>query len=345
MRKMSWAAMSLICAVAFLLLATPAAPQSPNYKLLKKVTLGGAGGWDYLTADPVTHRVFISHSTHVIVVDAEGKVVGDISDLQGTHGAVIVQEFGHGFTSNGGSNSATMFDLKTLKVLKEIKLPDADRPDGFMYDPFSKRVFFFNARSHNTSAVDAKTGEAVGTIDLGGKPEAARTDGAGHVWVNIEDKAQLVEFDSKQLKVLNTWPLPDCEEPTGMSIDLAHQRLFIGCHSKQMLVSDYQGHIVSRVPIGEGVDATEFDPATDLAFASCGDGTIIVAHQDSPDKYTVVQTISTQRGARTMTLDTANHNLYTVTAEFGPTPVATPENPRARPPLIPGTFTLLIYGR
>jgi hypothetical protein len=239
----------------------------------------------------------------------------------------------------------TIFDLKTLAPISEVKLPAADGPDGFLYDPASKNVFVFNARSHDATAVNAKTGEVGGTVPLGGKPEAAAADGAGHAWVNVEDKAQLVEFDTKEFKVLNTFPLATCEEPTGMAIDTAHKRLFIGCHSKVMLVTDYAGKVVASVPIGQGVDAASFDPATGFAFASCGDGTITVAHEDSPDKYTVVENISTQRGARTMALDTANHRVFTVTSDFGPPPAATADNPNPRPSQVPGTFTLLIYGR
>jgi DNA-binding beta-propeller fold protein YncE len=345
MRRTSWAALFLVCAAAFVTLAAAPAPQGSGYHLLKKVTLGGEGGWDYLTADPVSHRVFLSRGTHIMVVDADGKVVGDIPNLNGTHGAEVVNEFNRGFSSNGRSNSVTIFDLKTLATISEVNLPAANGPDGFLYDPLSKRVFVFNARSHDATAIDAKTGEVAGTVPLTGKPEAAQTDGAGHVWVNIEDKPELLEFDSKELKVLNNFPLPNCEEPTGMSIDRAHKRLFIGCHSKVMLVTSYAGKIVASVPIGDGVDASNFDPSTALAFASCGDGTITVAHEDSPDKYTVVQTISTQRGARTMTLDTANHNIYTVTSDFGPPPAPTAENPKTRPAQTPNTFTLLIYGR
>jgi len=321
-----------------------AAPATPQYHLVKKVTLGGEGGWDYLSADPMTHRVFISRGTHIMVVDAEGKVVGDIPNVDGTHGAALVPELGRGFSSNGRSNSVTIFDLKTMATIKEVKL-QADGPDGFLYDPATKRVFTFNARSKDASAIDASTGEVLGNVALGGKPEAAQSDGAGHVWVNIEDKAQLAEFDAKALKVLNTSPLPGCEEPTGMAIDVSRKRLFIGCHSKVMLVAGYDGKVVGSVPIGEGVDAANFDPATKLAFASCGDGTITVAHEDTPGKFTVVQTISTQRGARTMTLDTKNHNIYTVTSDFNPPPAPTAENPRPRPVPIPSTFTLLIYGR
>ncbi len=345
MRKTSWTVLFVICAAAFVTVAAAPAPQGSGYHLVKKLTLGGEGAWDYLSADPVSHRVYLSRGSHIMVVDADGTVVGDVPNLMGTHGAQIVPEIGRGFSSNGRSNSVTIFDLKTLAVINEVKLPAADGPDGFMYDPASKNVFVFNARSHDATAVNAKTGEVAGTVPLGGKPEAAQADGKGHVWVNIEDKAQLVEFDSKEFKVLNTWPLATCEEPTGMAIDTEHKRLFIGCHSKVMLVADYDGKVVASVPIGQGVDAANYDPATGFAFISCGDGTITVAHEDSPDKFTVAETISTQRGARTMTLDTGNHRIYTVTSDFGPAPAATAENPNPRPVQVPGTFTLLIYGR
>ena len=345
MRRTIWALLFLVCAAGFVTFAATPAPAGSGYHLLKKITLGGEGGWDYLSADPVSHHVYLSRGTHIMVVDADGKVIGDIPNLKGTHGAEVVPDLGRGFSSNGQSNSITIFDLKTLAPISEVNLPAAQGPDGFMYDPASKRVFVFNGRSHDGTAIDAKTGEVAGTIPLTGKPEAAQTDGMGHAWVNIEDKSEMVEFDTKTLKVLGNFPLPNCDEPTGMSIDRVHQRLFIGCHSKVMLVTSYDGKIVASVPIGEGVDAGNFDPTTQLAFASCGDGTITVAHEDSPDKYTVVDTISTQRGARTMTLDTGNHNLYTVTSDLGPPPAATTENPHPRPTQIPGTFTLMIYGK
>ncbi len=345
MRKTSLAALFLVCAAPFAGLAAAPAPDGSGYHQMKKLTLGGEGGWDYLSADPVSHRLFISRGTHIMVVDADGNVVGDIPNLQGTHGAQLVPEIGRGFSSNGRANSVTIFDLKTLAPITEVKLPAADGPDGFMYDPASKSVFVFNARSHDATAVNASTGEVAGTVPLAGKPEASQADGKGHAWVNIEDKGQLQEFDTKEFKVLNTWTLATCEEPTGMAIDTAHKRLFIGCHSKVLLVADYEGKVVASFPIGEGVDAARFDPATGFVFASCGDGTITVAHEDSPDKYTVVDTISTQRGARTMALDTSSHRVFTVTSDFGPPPAATPENPKPRPSQIPGTFTLLIYGR
>jgi DNA-binding beta-propeller fold protein YncE len=343
---MSVVALSLV----FFTLGTKAAPPDgagSGYHLIKKVLLGGAGGWDYLNADPVSHRVFISRGTHVMVLDPNGNVVGDIPNLMGTHGAAIVNEFNHGFTSNGGSNSVTMFDLKTLATISDIKMPDAMGPDGYIYDPASKRVFTFNGRSNNATAVDAKTGDVVtGSVPLGGKPEAGQADGAGHIFVNVEDKDQLLEFDTKTLAVLNTWPLAPCTQPSGMAIDPAHKRLFVGCHNNLMDVVDYTtGKVIATEPIGTGIDADGFDPTTGFAFASCGDGTITVVHEDTPDKYTVVDTIKTQTGARTMAYDIANHNIYTVTAELMPPAAPTPDNPRPRPQPVPNTFTLLIYGR
>jgi DNA-binding beta-propeller fold protein YncE len=323
-----------------------AAPQSSGYHLVKKVVLGGEGGWDYLNVDPTTHRVFISRGTHIMVVDPDGKVVGDIPNLKGTHGAAVVPEINRGFSSNGQSNSVTIFDLKTLETIKDVPLPAAQGPDGYLYDPASKRIFVFNARSQDATGIDAKTGEVAGTVPLGGKPEAAAADGEGHIFVNNEDKSLLVEFDSKALTVVNNWPIEGCQQPSGLAIDTAHKRLFVGCHSQQMVVVDYTtGKAVASIPIGTGVDATWFDPGTGLAFSSCGDGTITAAHEDSPNKYTVVDTIKTQAGARTMTIDTKNHNIYTVTAEFGPAPAPTPEAPRPRPAMVPNTFTLLIFSK
>ena len=332
---------------AFTLSAAAQASKDSGYHLVKKVQLGGEGGWDYLTADPVSHRVFISRSTHIMVVNPDGTVAGDIPNLKGTHGAAIVPETGHGFTSNGGSNSVTIFDLKTLVPISDVVMPDAMGPDGYLYDPATKRVFTFNGRSNNATAVDTKTNMAIpGAAPLGGKPEAAQADGAGHIFANVEDKNQVVEFDSKTLAVMNTWPLDPCTQPSGMAIDTKGKRLFVGCHNNLMAVVDYTtGKVIATLPIGTGIDADGFDPSTGFAFASCGDGTITVVHEDSPDKFTVVDTIHTQAGARTMAYDISNHNIYTVTAEMAPAPPATTENPRPRPTPVPGTFTLLIYGR
>jgi YVTN family beta-propeller protein len=345
MRRTLCALLLCVGSAAFVLYAL-AAPQGSGYHLVKKVVLGGEGGWDYVNANPDTHRVYISRGTHIMVLDPDGKVVGDIPNLKGTHGAALVPELNRGYSSNGQSNSVTIFDLKTLQVIKEVPLPAAQGPDGYLYDPTSKRVFVFNARSQDATGIDAETGEVAGTVPLGGKPEAAVADGQGHIFVNNEDKTLLVEFDSKTFKVLNNRPIDGCESPSGLAIDTAHKRVFVGCHNQQMVVVDYTaGKSVAKIPIGTGIDATWFDPGTQLAFSSCGDGTITAAHEDSPDKYTVVDTIKTQQGARTMALDTGNHMIYTVTAEFGPTPAASPENPRPRPAIVPNTFTLLIFAK
>lgn len=340
-----WATiLAAVCAVAFSG-AAMAAPPGTGYKLLKKVVLGGEGGWDYLYADAATHRVFISHATHTMVVDADGKVLGDIPNTQGVHGIALAAEFNHGFTSNGRANSVTMFDLETLKPINEIKVT-GENPDSILYDPASKRIFTFNGRTGNSTAIDAKTGETLGTITLGGKPETAQTDGAGRIYVNLEDKSEIVEFDPSSLKVLDTWSIAPCEEPSGLAFDVAHKRLFAGCGNKMMAVVDAtDGKVVATVPIGQGVDANGFDPGMGNAFASCGDGTLTVAHEDSPDKYSVAQTIETQRGARTMTVDTGSHRVYTVTAEFGPAPATPPGGRAQRPPMLPNSFTLLIYGK
>lgn len=319
--------------------------QDTGYHLVKKLTLGGNGGWDYFDVDSTTHRVFIPRRTHMMVVDAAGKLLGDLP-IMGSHAIAFASEFNRAFSSDNEQQTITIVDPATLQVIGKVKLPGRNS-DGILYDPASKRLFTFNTDGGNDStAIDAKTGKVVGSVPLGSKPESAQTTGKGRIYVNMEEKNQIIEFDSKTLKVLNTWSIAPCEEPSGLAIDVDNKRLFAGCHNKLMAVIDYtDGKVVATIPIGEGVDANRFDPATGLVFASCGDGTITVAHEDSPDKYTVIQTISTQPGARTMAIDTSNHNVYTVTATLGPPPPATPDDPRPRPTIIPNTFTLLIFSR
>ena len=336
------------CAFLASTCAQYSAPQSSNgsgYHLIKKVKLGGSGGWDYLEVDPSTHRLFITRATHVIVVDPEqGKIIGDIPDTQGVHGIAFAAEFNKGFTTNGRTSDSTIFDLTSLRVIGNTKT-DKDT-DAVIYDPFSKRVFTFNGDANTASTIDAASGTLVGTFPLGGGPEFGASDGKGKMFVNLEDKSALVKFDAKTLKIENTWPLAPCESPSGLAIDAAHEILVVGCHNKVMtFVDGNSGKVIGTVPIGQGVDANRFDPVTGYAFASCGDGTITIAHEDSPTKFSAVETIQTQRGARTMALDYATHTVYTVTAEFGETPAATPEHPRPRPAIIPDTFTLLIYGK
>jgi len=304
-----------------LLAALSLAADKPNYKLVNTWKLGGEGFWDYLNVDSDTHRLFIARGTRVMVVDtASGKLLGEVPDAQGVHGVALVRNLGLGFTSNGREDTVSEFDLKSLAVQKKIKVGNG--PDAILYDPFSKRVFTFNGRGQDTTALDPSKGEVAGTLALGGKPEFPATDEKGTVFVNIEDKSELVAFDPVKLSVKSRWKLAGCEEPTGLSFDAKTRRLFVGCGgNKKMVVVDADtGKILATLDIGEGCDATAFDPERNLAFASAGDGTITVVSEDAPDKFRVVETVATQKGARTMTVDGKTHRLYTVTANVGPRP-------------------------
>jgi YVTN family beta-propeller protein len=312
-----------------------AAPQpgESGYHLKKKIKLGGEGGWDYLTFDSATRRLFISRGTKVMVVDVDSdKVVGEIPDTPGVHGIALAHEFNRGFTSNGRTNNVTIFDLKTLATVGHAAA--GQNPDAIIYDPGSKRVFAMNGRSGDVTAIDAATGNVAGTIPVGGKLEFAAADGKGHVYVNVEDKSEMAEIDSKKLTVMAHWPMAPCEEPSGLAIDAEHRRLFAGCGNKMMAVIDADsGKVIATPAIGDGVDANGFDPGTAFAFASCGEGVLTVVHEDSPDKFAVLENVPTQRGARTMALDPKSHEVYLVTAEFGPRPEPTKDNPRPRPPI------------
>ncbi len=319
--------------------------QPSGYHLLKKFVLGGDGGWDLLAVDSAAHRLYISRGTHVMVVDTEsGAVVGDIPNTPRVHGIAIAPEFGKGFITNGGDASVTIFDLKTLKPLGQVKV--GQNPDAIVYDPASKRIFAFNGGSKDATAIDAKTGTVAGTVALGGKPELGVADERGRVYVNLEDKSQIVAIDSRGLKVEATWPLAPCEEPTGIALDRKHHRLFAACANKLMaVVNPENGKIVTTVPIGNGPDGAAFDAERQLAFSSNGDGTLTIVREDSPDKFSVAENVVTQRGARTLDVDQKTHKVFLVTAEFGPTPAPTAERPRPRPPMLPGTFTLLVFGK
>ncbi|HET9839684.1 MAG TPA: c-type cytochrome [Candidatus Angelobacter sp.] len=341
MKKRILSALVIAAAIA----ASAAAFSPVKYEVKQKHVLGGEGGWDYLTFDPAGKRLFISRGTHVMVVDpAKGSVIGDIPDTTGVHGIALAQELGKGFTSNGRDNSVTVFDLKTLKTTNKIKI-EAENPDAILYDSASQRVFTFNGRSKNATVIDAAKDAVVATIPLDGKPEFAAADGKGMVFVNIEDKSELTQIDAKDAKVVKSWPLAPCEEPSGLAIDQKHHRLFSGCGNKLMAVSDAEtGKMITTVPIGEGVDANAFDPETQLAFSSNGrDGTLTVVHEDSPDKFTVLENAPTEKFARTMALNTTNHDVYLVTAEIEEQPPAK-EGERPRRTMKPGTFTLLVVG-
>jgi YVTN family beta-propeller protein len=321
-------------------------PGESGYHLKKKIKLGGEGGWDYLTFDSSTRRLFISRGTKVMVVDVDSdKVVGEIPDTAGVHGIALAPEFNRGYTSNGRTNNVTIFDLKTLATVGHAAA--GQNPDAIIYDPGSKRVFAMNGRSGDVTAIDAATGDVAGTIPVGGKLEFAAADGKGRVYVNVEDKSEMAEIDSKKLTLLARWPMAPCEEPSGLAIDSEHRRLFAGCGNKMMAVIDADsGKVLATPAIGEGVDANWFDPGTAFAFASCGaEAVLTVVHEDAPDKFSVVENVPTQRGARTMALDTKSHEVYLVTADFGPRPEPTKDNPRPRPPMLPDSFTLLVFAR
>ena len=325
----------LVCAVL-----RPAAAQS--YHVAHTYTLGGNGGWDYVTLDTAGHRLFIARQDRVMVVDpATGKVLAEIPGFNGAHGVAFAYQSGHGFGSSGRDSSVVMFDLKTLAV--QGRTTAALDADAILYDPASHRVFTFNGDANSSTALDAVSGKRVGTIDLGTGPEFAVSAGDGKLYVNLEEKAAVAEIDAATLQVTRQWSLAPCATPTGLAIDRAHHRLFSGCRSGVMAISDATaGKLITTLPIGQAVDACRFDPGTQLAFASNGDGTLTVVHEDAPDRFRVVANVPTRRGARTMELDETTHRIFTVTADFGPTPAATPEHPRPRPPILPGTFALLV---
>ncbi len=336
------AAVPFILQSAILCAQTP--PQS-GYHLLQRIKLGGDGGWDYLTLDVSTRRLFIARSTHVMVVDADsGKVVGDISNTPGVHGVALAPELGRGFTSNGRDSSVTVFDLATFGTLARVAV--GQNPDAILFDPTSNRVFAFNGRSRDATSIDARSLKVDATIPLDGRPEFAVADGRGRIYVNLEDRSQVAELNSRALTVEARWPLAPGEEPTGLALDREHQRLFIGCSNKLMVVMDaVNGRVVTTLPIGSGVDGTGFDPGENLAFSSNGDGTLTVIREETPTQYRVLDTVTTQRGARTMTVDPATHRVLLVSADFASTPAPTADRPHPRPTVVPGSFVLLIVGK
>jgi DNA-binding beta-propeller fold protein YncE len=328
-----------------LLLSVAAFAAGPGYHLINTWKLGGDGGWDYLTVDSEAHRLYIARATRVMVVDLEsGKLIGEIADTPGVHGVAINREGGKGYISCGGDNSVAVFDLTSLKTLTKIKV--GERPDAILYDPATQHVFTFNAGSQDSTVIDVAKGAVVGTIPLGGKPEFPATDLKGTVFVNMEDKNSLYAIDANKLTVKAKWPLPGCEEPTGLAIDRKNRRLFSGCEKIMAITDADSGQQVANAPIGEGVDATAFDDETRLAFASAGgDAKLTVVQQADGDKYKIVETPATKKGARTMALDPKTHNIYLVTADFGPRPAPTADNPHPRPSILPDSFVVLVMGK
>lgn len=324
-----------------------AAPASSGYHVVRELPLGGEGGWDYLAVDAAARRLYVTRATRVMVVDADsGKVVGEIAGLSGIHGVALATDLGRGFISNGRSSTVTIFDLQTLAKIGDIKTT-GENPDAILYDPATHRVFAFNGRSGNATVLDAATGKVAGTIALGGKPEFATTDLLGRVFVNLEDKSEVVAIDSRELAVKARWPLKPCAEPSGMAIDRKGRRLLVGCGNQMAAAVDADsGKVVATVPIGKGVDANAFDPETGLGFSSNGgDGTLTVIREDAPDRFRVLENVPTRRGARTMALDEKTHTIFLATAQFGPAPAPTPEQPRPRPAILPNTFVILVVSR
>jgi DNA-binding beta-propeller fold protein YncE len=318
--------------------ATPAAGPS-GYHVIKSVPVPGDTGWDYLLVDSDARRVYVSRGTHVVVLDADTyAVIGDIPNTEGVHGIAIAADLGRGFTSNGRANTATIFDLKTLKVLGTVNT--GKNPDAILYDAVTKRVFTFNGASKDATAFNAADGTVIGTLPLGDKPEFAVADGKGGIYANMENTSQLVQIDAQSFKELHRWPLAPGEGPSGLSMDLVHRRLFSTCDGKMPVIDADSGKIVTVIPIGDGPDAGAFDPGTQLVFASNGEGTLTVSHEDAPDKYTVIENVPTKKTARTMALDLKTHNIFLPAADFDP-----PAAGERRGKMKPDSFVLLVVGK
>ncbi len=317
--------------------------QDGPYRPIKEIKIGGEGGWDYLSVDSAAKRLYVSHATKAVVIDlSKDAVIGEIADTPGIHGAIAVPP-DRVFASNGRGNSASIVDAKTLQTLSKVETEG--NPDFIMYEPKQKEVYTFNGRGNSASVIGATSGKVVATIPLGGKPEAGVSDpGAGRVYVNIEDKNSVAVIDVAKHAVVANWPIAPGEEASGMAIDLKNHRLFIGASNKLMLMMDStNGKIVGQVPIGAGVDSTWFDPQTQYAFSSSADSTTTIAHEDSPDKLTVVQTLKTAQGARTMALDPTTHRIYLATAEFNPPPAGAAPG-RGRPTMVANSMKILVFG-
>ncbi len=337
------AAAALLCG----LLAAPSflAAQKP-YHTVDRWKIGGEGWWDYLLADPAAHRLYLTRGARVDVLDTQtGKLIGSIANLHGTHGVALDTAGKFGYISDGGGNAVVVFDRATLATVATI--PAGTNPDAIVFEPATRTVWAFNGRSQDATVIDATTQKVVATIPLPGRPEFAAVDGKGMVFDNIEDKSELVRLDAKALKLTAEWPLTGCEGPSGLAIDPKGGRLFSVCHNKTMAVTDAKsGKSLATPTIGEGPDAAGWDAVHKLAFSSNGggNGTLTVIDAGAPG-YPVVEELETQRGARTMTYDSAADRIYLVTAEFGPRPEATADNPRPRPAVVPGSFTILVAGR
>jgi DNA-binding beta-propeller fold protein YncE len=336
-------ALILMLALGLTPQAATSAPEARHYHVAAHWTVGGEGGWDYLTADPVTRRLYVTHSTGVEVLDLDrGTAVGRVGPTPGVHGVALAPELGRGFVSCGRDSSVIVFDLKTLATLTRVALP-ARNPDAILFEPTRRRVFAFNGGSGSASVIDAARGTLDTTLDLGGRPEFAVADGRGHVYVNLEDRSELLAIDAATLAILRRWSLAPGEEPSGLALDAAHHRLYSACSNHTLVVSDADsGRVIGSAPIGAGVDGVVYDATRGAAITTNGEGTITVVRANGHDGFEAAETDSTRRGARTGALDSTSGRVFTVTANFGPPPEPTAERPHPRPTVLPGTFEVLV---
>jgi YVTN family beta-propeller protein len=328
-----------------LFVALGCATAAPEYKEIARIPIGGEGGWDILTIDDAARRLYLSHATKVVVVDLNAnKVIGEITDTPGVHAFLAVPETQRGYSTNGRENKVSVVDLKTLKTIE--KLDVGENPDAIAYDQRRAEVFIFNHSGNSATIVNAKTDKVVATIPLGGNPEFAAIDSEeGRVYVNLEDKSEVAVIDAANREIIAHWPLVPGEEPTGIALDAAHHRLFAACHNKMIAMVDTKsGKVIATVPTGAGTDGCVFDKATQLVFASCGEGVTTIAKESSPNELSVAQNLQTERGARTIALDAQTHRIYLPTADFAPSEKPAPGASPSRPPMVPNTMRLLVYG-
>ncbi len=333
---------TVILTTGLLLLGFSLAVSAQQYKVSGRIPLDGEGGWDYLFVDSVNEQLYVSHGSEVVVVNlASLSPTAKITGMKRIHGIAVANDLNRGYISDGGDDVVVIFDLKSHAVVQ--KVATGKNPDGILYDPFSKRVFAFNGGSNDVTAIDAATGKVAGTVALDGKPEFPVSDRKGNVYANIEDRSEIVQLDPQALRVKKTWSLSPCEEPSGLAIDEEARRLFSVCSNKKMaVVNADSGKVITTVAIGDGPDAAAYDPGSKLVFSSNGEGTLTVVRQDSPDKYTVVTNLATERSARTMALDTKTHKIFLSAAQLGAAPPATADNPHPRPRIVPDSFHVLV---
>lgn len=318
-------------------------PAQAAYHIVQKIAVGGDSSWDYLEPDPIGRRLYVTHKDHVVVIDMDKlTVIGDIPDSPGMGGVAIARDLNRGFTANGAEDMVGVFELDTLKPIAKWKAT-GKRPNQIAYEPTTQRIFSFNSTGRNVTVFDAKTGAVLSTIEVDGRTEFYGLDGKGMIYDSLEDKATVIAIDARTMKVTATYPLAPNEEPAGTVMDPKTRRLFVACHSKSFLVLNADsGKILASFPIGEGNDAAKFDPGLKLAFASNGDGTLSVVHEDGHDKFSLVETVKTEVGASKMAVDPKTHRLFLPSADFIPAPPATPENPKPRRTMVPGSFRVLV---